>query len=160
MGEAVDASSSYLTPGDITAMVTYLRSVPAVAGSDLPEPNTHLAPSSPAEGVAAHVDPLGKAVYAGACASCHGWSGVSPVISFATLTGSRAVNDPTAINVLQIIVSGAQRHATGDAANMPAFGAAYSDDEIASVANYLTARFGARPSVLTPERVGKLRGAD
>jgi mono/diheme cytochrome c family protein len=160
MGEAVDASLSHLTPGDITAMVAYLRSVPAVAGADLPEPNAHVAPSSPAEGVAAHVDPLGKAVYEGACASCHGWSGASPVISFATLTGSRAVNDPTAINVVQIILSGAQRHATGDAANMPAFGAAYSDFEIASVANYLTARFGARPSALTAERVEKLRGAD
>lgn len=70
------------------------------------------------------------------------------------------MNDPTAINVVQIILSAAQRHATGDAANMPAFGAAYSDYEIASVANYLTARFGARPSVLTAEGVAKLRSAD
>ena len=28
---------------------------------------------------------------------------------------------------------------------MPAFGAAYSDEEIASLANYVTARFGAQP---------------
>ena len=32
---------------------------------------------------------------------------------------------------------------------MPAFGAAYSDTEIAAVANYVTARFGAAPSHLT-----------
>ena len=159
MGEAVDQSLSHLTHADITAMVTYLRSVPAVTTSDLPQPNTGPAPSSPAEGVAANVDPLGKSVYEGACASCHGWSGASPIVSVATLTGARAVNDPTAINVVQIILSGAQRHATGDTLTMPAFGAAYSDYEIASVANYVTARFGAQPSALNPERVAKLRSA-
>jgi hypothetical protein len=51
-------------------------------------------------------------------------------------------------------------HADPDAVNMPAFGAAYSDGEIASVVNYVTARFGARPSALTVERVAKLRQAD
>jgi mono/diheme cytochrome c family protein len=43
---------------------------------------------------------------------------------------------------------------------MPAFGDAYSDEEIASVANYVTARFGAQSSALTAERVAKLRSAD
>jgi mono/diheme cytochrome c family protein len=43
---------------------------------------------------------------------------------------------------------------------MPAFGAAYSDAEIASVANYVTARFGAAASDLTAARVAKLRTED
>jgi mono/diheme cytochrome c family protein len=43
---------------------------------------------------------------------------------------------------------------------MPAFGSAYSDDEIASVANYVTARFGTKASDLTAEKVAKLRSAD
>jgi mono/diheme cytochrome c family protein len=160
MGEAVDESLSHLTPGDITAMVTYLRSIPEVASSNLPNPDTNVAPASHAEGGAANANPLGKAVYEGACASCHGWSGVSPVIPFATLTGARAVNDPTATNVAQVILSGAQRHATSGQANMPAFGNAYSDYEIASVANYVTARFGSQPSALTSSQVAKLRDAD
>jgi mono/diheme cytochrome c family protein len=156
MGEVVDNSLSELTPGDISAMVSYLRSVPAVTTADLSQPNINPAPTSHAEGVAAK-DPLGKAVYEGACASCHGWSGVSPVIPFATLTGARAVNDRTAINVAQVILSGAQRHVAGGAANMPAFDAAYSDAEIASVSNYVTARFGASPSQLTAATIAKLR---
>jgi mono/diheme cytochrome c family protein len=40
---------------------------------------------------------------------------------------------------------------------MPAFGNAYSDDEIAAVANYVTARFGARGSTLTAKDVAELR---
>jgi mono/diheme cytochrome c family protein len=160
MGEAIDESLSYLTQTDITAMVAYLRSLPAIATSDLPVANSRPASSLYSEGVAAATNPQGKAVYEGSCASCHGWSGVSPVIRFATLTGARAVNDSSANNVAQVILSGARRALRGDRANMPAFGGAYSDYEIASVANYVTARFGTQPSALTGERVAKLRSAE
>jgi mono/diheme cytochrome c family protein len=160
MGEAVDASLSHLMPTDIAAMVTYLRSVAGVATPGLPEPRTNPAPASQAAGLAASIDPRGKAVYEGACAGCHGWTGISPVIPLATLIGTRAVNDPTANNVAQVIIGGAQRHTGNDPSNMPAFGDAYSDSEIASVANYITARFGAEASDLTATQVAKLRGEE
>jgi mono/diheme cytochrome c family protein len=160
MGEAVDHSLRYLTQSDITAMVAYVRSVSAIATSDLPEPKASPAPASHAEGVAANVHSRGKAVYAGACAGCHDWTGVSPVIPDATLTGVRSVNDPTATNVVQIILSGAHRHASDARADMPAFGSAYSNAEIASLANYVTARFGAQPSAVTAENIATLRAQD
>src|SRR5579863_7670140 len=119
MGEAVDDSLRYLTPPDVAAIVVYLRSVPAVATRDLPRPNTRIASRSPEEGVSANVNPLGKAVFEGACVSCHGWSGVSPVMDVATLTGVRAVNDPTAVNVAQVIISGAPGHNGVALASMP-----------------------------------------
>ena len=153
MGEAVDASLKYLKPGDITAMVVYLRSVPGVA-SDLPEPRSAPAAASLA---AADTNARGKEVYEGACAGCHGWTGDSPVIPFATLIGARSVNDPSAINVAQIIIGGGHRHLPVDADNMPAFGATYSDTEIAAVANYVTARYGVKGSELTAARIEKLR---
>jgi mono/diheme cytochrome c family protein len=40
---------------------------------------------------------------------------------------------------------------------MPAFGEAYSDTEIAAVANYVTARFGAEPSRLSAQDVARFR---
>ncbi|HWJ36861.1 MAG TPA: cytochrome c [Steroidobacteraceae bacterium] len=159
MGEAVDESLSHLKPSDITAMVTYLRSVPGVAAADLPEPKSSPAPMN-ADGVAATLDPRGKTVYEGACAGCHGWSGISPVIPFASLTGTRAVNDPTANNVAQVIIGGGHRRLWTDANNMPAFGGAYSDAEIASVANFVTARFGVKGSELTAAHIAKLRAED
>lgn len=160
MGEAVDESLSQLSPGDIDAIVSYLRTVPAVTTSDLSEPRTSLASASYAEGPDAASNAPGRAVYEGACAGCHGWTGVSPVIPFATLTGTRAVNDPTAINVAQVIIGGADRHAAQAAANMPSFGGAYSDAEIASVANYVTARFGTQGSQLTAAKVAAMRAQD
>jgi mono/diheme cytochrome c family protein len=160
MGEAVDHSLRYLTQGDITAIVTYVRSISGIATSDLPEPKASPAPASFAEGVAGNVDSRGKAVYAGACAGCHDWTGVSPVIPYATLIGVRSVNDPTATNVVQIVLSGAHRQIADAGATMPAFGSAYSDAEIASLANYVTARFGAQPSAVTAENIATLRAQD
>jgi mono/diheme cytochrome c family protein len=40
---------------------------------------------------------------------------------------------------------------------MPAFGRSYTDDDIAAVANYVTARFGAKGSKLTARDVAELR---
>ena len=96
-------------------------------------------------------------VFEGACVSCHGWTGESPISPFATLTGARAVNDPGATNVAQIVISGTKRHTPADAVSMPAFGNAYSDAEIAAVANYVTARFGSKASQITAQDVAGLR---
>ncbi len=157
MGEAVDESLSRLTQNDIAAIATYLRSVPALSTSDLPAPKASPAPVSHKEGVVADYDPRGKQIFEGSCASCHAWTGVSPLTRTATLTGARAVNDPTAINVAQIVLNGTRRTAPGGAAFMPSFGAAFSDVEIAAVANYVTARFGAKPSRIKAEDIALLR---
>ena len=156
MGEAVDHSFSQLAPEDIHAIVAYLRSVPPISSPDLPATPAPPAPASHKEGVTI-ADISGKRIFEGTCVSCHGWTGESPVSQFATLTGSVAVNDPSAINVAQIVISGTKRHTPDGVLSMPAFGDAYSDDEIAAVANYVTARFGGKGSKLTARDVADLR---
>jgi mono/diheme cytochrome c family protein len=155
MGEAVDRSFSQLAPEDISAMVAYLRSVPPTSSPDLAATLAPPAPASHRDG--GIPDPRGKMVFEGACVSCHGWSGESPISPLATLTGARAVNDPGATNVAQIVISGTQRHTPADAISMPTFGAAYSDAEIAAVANYVSARFGSEGSKLTEQDVAELK---
>jgi mono/diheme cytochrome c family protein len=156
MGEAVDHSLSQFAPQDVHAVIAYLRSVPPTASTDLPATLAPPAPASHRDGGGAP-DPRGKMVFEGACVSCHGWTGQSPLSPFATLTGAWAVNDPTATNVAQIVISGTRRHVPEDAISMPAFGNAYSDVEIAAVANYVTARFGTKGSSLTAQDVAELR---
>jgi mono/diheme cytochrome c family protein len=155
MGEAVDHSFSQMDPADIRALVTYLRSIPAVASSE-PATIAPPAPASPKEG-GAIADALGRKVFAQACVSCHSWTGVSALSPFATISGSRAVNDPTATNVAQIVISGTRRFTPG-AMSMPAFGSTYTDTEIAAVANYVTGRFGSAASKLMAKDVTELRG--
>jgi mono/diheme cytochrome c family protein len=156
MGEAVDHSLSHLAQQDIRAVVGYLRSVPAIASPDLPATLAPPAPASHRDGGGSQ-DRRGKMVFEGACVSCHGWTGESPISPFATLTGAWAVNDPGATNVAQIIIFGTRRHTPPGAISMPAFGSTHSDAEIAAVANYVTARFGSKASRLTAQDVAELR---
>jgi mono/diheme cytochrome c family protein len=158
MGEAVDHSLSRLVPGDIRAVVAYLRTVPPRVSSDLP---ATLAPPPPAShklGGGASDRP-GKVVFEGACVACHGWTGTGEgaITPFAMLTGVRAVNDPAGINVAQIVISGTKRHVPEDAISMPAFGNIYSDAEIAAVTNYVIARFGGQASRIIARDVAELR---
>ncbi len=156
MGEAVDLSLRYLTPGDIAALAAYVSSVPAVRSHDA-QLRTSPAPASHAQGVAAAVDPRGKEIYEGACVGCHGWTGISPVVDYASLTGTRAINDPSATNVVQAVLNGSMAGDTPGDVSMPGFGRAYTDREIAAVANYVTARFGAKASSVTAANVAKAR---
>jgi mono/diheme cytochrome c family protein len=155
MGEAVDESFSQLAPEDVHAIVAYLRSVPGSGSSDLPA----LAPTAPDSHKAglATAESRGKQVYEGACVSCHGWSGVSDISEYATLTGARAVNDPHGTNVAQIVLAGMKRSSPAGVTEMPGFGAAYSDSDIAAVANYVTTRFGSSASNLSAAEIAKMR---
>ena len=101
---------------------------------------------------------LGKKSFRGACASCHDWTGVSAISPYATIAGARAVNDPAATNVAQIVISGTRRLTPQGVISMPAFGGAYSDNEIAAVANYVTGRFGSEQSRITDKEVADMRG--
>jgi mono/diheme cytochrome c family protein len=156
MGEAVDASLRHLSKSDVHAMITYLRSIPAISTPGL-VPKFEPAPAAPKLGVAENVDSRGKHIFEGACAACHDWTGAGALTPFAALTGAAAVNDPSAINVVQIVLNGMRRPTLGATAFMPAFGDAYSDSEIAAVANYVTARFGSAPSNVTSSQVADLR---
>jgi mono/diheme cytochrome c family protein len=155
MGEAVDNSLSGIVSSDIHALVTYLRTVPPVASSDLIARLAPPAPASPKEGNVT-ADAVGKRVFEGACVPCHDWTGVSQLSPFATIAGARGVNDRTATNVVQIVISGTTRHTPDGVISMPAFGNAYSDTEIAAVANYVTARFGVQSNT-TAKEVAELR---
>jgi mono/diheme cytochrome c family protein len=156
MGEAVDESFSQLAPDDIRAVVAYLRTVPPAPSPDLPATLAPPAPASHRDGGGAG-NARGKMVFEGACVSCHNWTGESAITPLATLTGSWAVNDPSAINVAQIVISGTRRATPPGAISMPAFGSTHSDAEIAAVANYVTARFGSRGSQITAQDVAELR---
>ena len=155
MGEAVDLSLVHLTAEDISAMVAYLRTVPPIANPNLQAPKPPDAIAAQRPGASGHS--LGEQIYADACASCHGWTGESPISGLATIAGARSVNDPSGVNVAQVILFGGGRKPGEAGMAMPAFGDAYSNSEIAAAANYVTARFGAEGSRLTPENVAALR---
>jgi mono/diheme cytochrome c family protein len=56
-----------------------------------------------------------------------------------------------------VVLSGNERLTPGHAVSMLAFGSAYSDSEIAALANYVTARFGTKASQVTAQDMAELR---
>jgi mono/diheme cytochrome c family protein len=162
MGEAVSHSLQYLDPADIASLVEYLRGVPARKGEDPidvdTQPAAALASNAAAPGgdvEASHGQ--GIRLFEGACASCHQYDGKGQQLPYTALLGTRGVNDPTAANVTQAILQGVKMRVGGGDVFMPAFGDAYSNAEVAALANYVVAQYGGKSGTVTADDVAKRR---
>jgi mono/diheme cytochrome c family protein len=158
MREAVDLSLSKLPQSDIDAIVAYLRTVPAVSGArdlkavrrndgELTAESTQVSPSNQS----------GKSIYAGACASCHGWNGEGQFNPRAAILGGHALSDPTASNVLRVVLQGSSDHETAPGKTMPSFAKIYSDEDVAALANYVVEHFSGRKGTVTAKQVSGAR---
>jgi mono/diheme cytochrome c family protein len=162
MGEAVAHSLQYLDAADVDALVAYLRSVPARVGGEAivvdprPAPALAATAAAPGDGVAAAHE-QGSRLFEGACASCHQYDGHGQESPYASLLGTRGVNDASAANVTEAILQGVNLRIGDNDVYMPSFGAAYSDTEVAALANYVVAQFGGKAGTVTADEVAKRR---
>jgi mono/diheme cytochrome c family protein len=153
MAEAVDNSLRYVKPDDIHAIVVYLRSIapidnaPAIVALPLAANE-----ASPPSG-------LGQQVFSGNCANCHDWNGKGVQSPYAALVGSRTVNDPEATNLIAILLAGSKAPLPIQNAFMPPFANGHTDDELAAVANFVSAYFGNGATKLTAADIAKARKA-
>ncbi len=99
----------------------------------------------------------GLKLFEGACASCHQWNGRGQQTQYASLLGTRGVNDVDGTNVTQAILLGGEMRVGDSDVYMPAFGGAYSNTEVAALANYVIAHFGGKEGKVTPDQVAKRR---
>jgi mono/diheme cytochrome c family protein len=151
MAEAVSDSLRYLKPEDIHAMVTYLRDVPAQPdGPPAVQPGP---PSSP-------TDPLGQRLFVDACAGCHLPNGTGRQESWAALLGSHSAGDPAGTNVVQVLTQGTQVETGQGLMFMHPFTGAYTNQELAALANYTISQFGYREGKVTPDQFVKRRGPE
>jgi mono/diheme cytochrome c family protein len=162
MAEAVENSLRFLNPADAAALATYLRTVPAREGKDPITIDATAAPTLASNNAApggdnANADNPGLKLFEGACASCHQWNGKGQQTSYASLLGTRGVNDVHGTNVTQILLHGAGPHALAPNIFMPEFGNAYSDTDIASLTNYVIGHFGNKQGNVTPDEVAQRR---
>jgi mono/diheme cytochrome c family protein len=148
MGEAVSNSLQYLSPQDITALVAYLRTV---------KPQPGAASAAGATAAEQTVHGTGSRIFEGACAGCHKWDGQGRETPHAELVGSQTVSDPKGENLIQVLLSGASLQVKGSTIFMPSFASAYSDAELAAVANYVIEHFGGKTGQVTAEDIRKGR---
>ncbi|WP_020178112.1 cytochrome c [Methylopila sp. M107] len=161
MAEVIANSTKFLTKDDVSALVAYLRKVEPRKSDDgvkvAAAPQSMLTSTAWAAAPSGAEGGLGSRIFQGACASCHQWNGKGQQTPYAGLAGTRAVNDPEGVNLVQVMLEGSDLRAVHQAAWMPKFGEAYTDAELAAVANYVIAHFGGKEGKVTPEKVAERR---
>ena len=126
-----------LPDADIRAMATYLASLSATLSE--PEEARRADAIRASSSAAAHPATSRAArLYEGACAACHMPGRIAPLFNEGpALAFSAKLHGPSPANLVRILVEGAA-HGSGQ---MPAFGQALDDAQIADLARYLRARF-------------------
>ncbi len=163
MAEVVEGSLRYLAPADIRAMVTYMRSVPAQgngppAVGDGPPAVGNGPPGMGDKSTEAATGDLGARLFADACAGCHLPDGNGRQSPWAALRGAHTAGDPAGTNLVRVLTEGTQIETSEGTMFMHSFAGAYSDVELAALANFTSSQFGFRKGGIAPEQIRKQRG--
>lgn len=148
MSEAVEHGLSKLSDQDVKAIATYIHTVPPVSdGSDKPRDSW----GQPLNGLSViRGKPLSdlkdpQQIFLAGCAKCHGPTGLgSDDKVYPSLVHNSAIGAKDPTNLIHVILNGIHREQTPhmDEVNMPAFNEKLNDEQIASLVNYLTEKFG------------------
>jgi len=153
MAEVVYNSLQYMTDSDARAMSIYLKSLaegspPGTAVSKLPVAESSL------------LMRLGRSVYNGQCATCHGATGAGMTPQFPPLAGNQSIQMESAVNPIRMVLNGG--YPPGTAGNpmphgMPPFAQSLSDDEVAAVVTYIRLSWGNRGTPVSARQANELR---
>ena len=165
MGKAVSHSLSKLSEDDIRAISAYLRAVPAVVsqeptstgnGDALAINVSAIEPAGAADWqtMLGHSTVQGDILYQSACASCHGVDGKgSDDLKHPSLLRMASIRGPQSATLVQVIAHGVNRTVGDKHTLMPSFRSSMNDGQIASVANYVRAKFGGVEGTLNASQV-------
>jgi mono/diheme cytochrome c family protein len=150
MAEEITLSSSQMTDADLTAIATYLKSLPGQTGAAP-------APASAPEAVGA-----GGAIYADECSACHGPDGKGVPYLFPSLAGSPNVRSADPASLVRVLLEGARSVATtGEPTGpgMPSFAWKLNDDQAAAVLTYIRNSWGSSAPAVDPHQVSQARAS-
>jgi mono/diheme cytochrome c family protein len=147
MAAVVGSSLQHWSDDDLRAVVVYLQSLPA-------QPPTAAAPVAADAGR----QRLGDQLYRRHCRDCHGDSGEGVPGIYPALAGNATVLQPTALNLVQIIIHGGFGPST--AGNPRPFGMpplVLSDPELAALATHVRQSWGNRAAAVSDLEILQLR---
>jgi mono/diheme cytochrome c family protein len=150
MSEVITYSTSKLNNGDLKAVATYLKDMPAPAPAKKPaKPNPEFAQA-------------GQAIYIDNCSACHKSNGEGVPGTFPPIKGDTTAQGSDPTTVIRLILDGAHAVAT-DARptplSMPSFKWKLSNQEVAAVASYIRSVWGNAASAVSAADVQSIRQA-
>ncbi len=125
---------------DVKAIAVYVASLDPRSAAER-EKNAEAAAKRPAPELSA--DP-GAAIYAGACAQCHGAQRAQHGALNLRLSSALALSTPT--NAVRIIEEGIVPRNGERGAWMPSFAGSFTDTQLAALVDYLRKRFAGQPA--------------
>ena len=175
MAEAIQNSLQFLRDDDVAAIVAYLRTVPPVRAAGQQKAaysyGSAVSDESGLRGMASSTEHQslnsGAVLFSGYCASCHSASGAgSTGQAYPALFNNTATGGNTPANLVSAILFGVERKIGKEGEEVEAFMPRFdqrsyvqslTDDQIASIANYVLKQYG-NPSVnVTPAYVAQAR---
>ncbi|MDB6452734.1 cytochrome c [Falsirhodobacter sp. 20TX0035] len=147
MAEAVEHSLQYLSDEDLTAMATYLKSVP---GSDAVAPPP----------LAADSLKQGALEYEISCSACHGPRGEGMGLLAPAFAGNAAMLAPDITNLSHALMVGGRASSTHEnptGAGMPSFAWKYTDAQMAEILDYVRNSWGNAAPPVKVEDIAKMR---
>lgn len=158
MAEVIHHSTQHFTDSDLTAIATYLKSLPP-GEKDLPMPSTPKAPAVAAKAGGNVFATRGGLGYTQFCVDCHRQDGLGVKAMFPALAGNPSVvaTDPTTL--LHISLTGWKTVETTThprVYTMPGF-ARLSDQEIAEILSFVRTSWGNQAAPVTVQQVKKMR---
>ena len=134
MAEAIEASTSKMTDGDLQAIAVYLKDVPGYPN----QAPAALAASDP------HMK-AGQAIYEDNCMGCHNADGKGQKDIFPPLNGNPVVRQASAETLARVVLAGTQSADVKTAPTqsaMPSFAWRLDDQEVADVLTYVRSSWG------------------
>lgn len=165
MAEAIQHSFSHLSDSDLRAIAVYIKSVPAIHDPvDTQAADSWGAPNNDSDSVRSESWPKdanklsGAQLYDAACASCHQARGEgSPDGGLPSLFHNTAVGHVNTNNLVMAILEGVPHTSASAGVDMPAFGSRLSDEQIATLGNFLVQQYGNPAAKVSIEQVRTLR---
>jgi alcohol dehydrogenase (quinone), cytochrome c subunit len=156
MIDVINNSTSYMSDGDVEAVSSYLESLPATSAQQAFAYNDAMTVelrNSPT------MQP-GGAVYAGYCASCHGFDAKGFTPYMPALAGNPVVVDENPSSLINEMLNASiplVGNGTPNAYRMPQFRQQLSDEDIADVVTFIRNQWGNQASAVTARQVATLR---
>jgi mono/diheme cytochrome c family protein len=150
MAEAIEASTSKMTDGDLTAIAVYLKDVPGYSSA----PASTLSADDP------HMK-TGLAIYQDNCMGCHNADGKGQNALFPPLAGNPIVRQSSAETLARVVLAGTQSANTKYAPTqpaMPSFAWRLDDQEVADVLTYVRSSWGNGAAPVSSGAVAQVRG--
>ncbi len=148
MGPVVESLSN-VPEEDVRALATYFAS--RMGNGEAATPPLQMDRAD----LAAREAPSGAALFAGACAACHGTGAPMAAQGRPSLSLSSDLLDDDPTNAIQAILQGIEPPVAGRGPKMPPFANSLSDKQIASILAYARLRYTDRPEWPSLEKAAR-----